>query len=191
MPAASTTLPQRTISDFTKPCISATDLVSIGSRLSLSNLLLDLGLGENGLQLAVQLVDHRGRRLAGRHHHEPGRHVVAGHAGLVDRRNVLVGRNARGGGDAERSDLAALEHRLRRGEVAEHEVDVSGDDVVQRRHAAAIDDVGRLHAGHGLEQLGEQMVRRARPGGAERQLALLFLGVGDELRHGFHRHRSD
>src|SRR5258706_94216 len=56
MPAASTTLPQRTISDFTKLCISATGLVSIGNRLSLVTCALTSGLARMALNSGMVLT---------------------------------------------------------------------------------------------------------------------------------------
>jgi hypothetical protein len=64
---------------------------------------------------------------------------------------------------------------------------VSGHQIVQRRQAAAIRHGRCLHAGHGFENLHEQMMWHAGTGGREGHLVLIGLGVGEQFGNGFHR----
>ena len=64
---------------------------------------------------------------------------------------------------------------------------MSGRNVAQGRHGAAIRHMRHLDTGHALEQLGKEMVRRAQPGGSEGELAGLGLGEFDEIGGQLHR----
>src|SRR5215470_17095107 len=83
--------------------------------------------------------------------------------------------------------LALVDQAERRRDVAEHELNMSGRNVAQGRHGAAIRHMRHLDASHALEQLGKEMVRRAEPGRSEGELAGLGLGEFDETAHRLHR----
>ncbi len=64
---------------------------------------------------------------------------------------------------------------------------MSGCNVAQGRHGAAVRHMRHLDAGHALEQLGKEMVRRAQPRRSKGELAGLGLGELDEVRDRLHR----
>jgi len=64
---------------------------------------------------------------------------------------------------------------------------MSRRNVAQGGHGAAVRHMRHLDAGHALEQLGKQMVRRAQPGRSEGELTGLGLGEFDEVGHRLHR----
>ncbi len=124
----------------------------------------------------------------GTHKHGPADGIEAGDAGFRDGRNVGGDRHARGRGDAERAHLAGGDLRHHGAGVGEHQRDVSGHHVVQALRRAAIGNAVHLGAGHGLEQLGRQVQRRARPAVRERKLPGLGLQERNQLRNRFCRH---
>ena len=71
----------------------------------------------------------------------------------------------------------------------EHHRNVAGDQIGQRRRVAAIRHVQHVDAGHGLEQLEAQVLRRAGPGRAVGELPGLRLGELDEVGDAVHRQR--
>ena len=79
-------------------------------------------------------------------------------------------------------------------EALEHQIDVAGDQIVDRRRAAAIRHVLDLRAGHELEQLAADMAGRAVARRRVGELAGIGLGLGDQFLHrldvGLRRHRE-
>ena len=108
----------------------------------------------------LDLADHL-LRYAGAHADAEPRGGVEARDGVGDRRNLGEERGALERGDAERRDGVAAHLPDDRGRVVEHQVDLSADEIVHRRRAAAIGDVVHLGAGHGLEQFGGEMNGRA------------------------------
>ena len=82
-----------------------------------------------------------------------------------------------------------VDQAQRRRQVAEHQRDVAGGNVGERRQRASVGNVGHLDAGHALEQFREQMMGRAGSGRREGEPALLALGEPDEVSHRMHRQR--
>ena len=99
--------------------------------------------------------------MGGRDDAAPGHGLVARHAGFGDRRQFGKHRRA----PRPRYRDAAHPTRFRvcadGSDVIEHELDFAGDEVVDRRRAAAIGHMQDEGAGHRLEELAAQV-----PGGA-------------------------
>jgi hypothetical protein len=66
---------------------------------------------------------------------------------------------------------------------------MSGGDIGEGGHRAAVGDVRHLDPGLALEQVGKEMMGRTGTGRSERQLSGLVLGESDEVRHRMHRKR--
>ena len=66
-------------------------------------------------------------------------------------------------------------------DVVEHHLHLTGDQVGQRRRAAAVGHVHHVDAGHHLEQLARHVDRGAVAGRRHVELAGIGLGVGDQL----------
>ena len=94
-------------------------------------------------------------------------------------------------GHAERAHQPGLILRQRLGDGGPGHRNLSGEHVVQRRRAAAIDHVGHLDAGLDLELLGREMRHAGEAGGAEIDGAGLGLGERDQLLHVGGRERRD
>ena len=77
--------------------------------------------------------------------------------------------------------------RRNRVQALEHQVHAAGDQVVDRRRAAAIRNVHDLSAGHVLEQLAADVAGRAVAGGRVDELAGILLRVVDQLLHRLER----
>src|SRR5262249_26869722 len=106
--------------------------------------------------------------------------------------SVTVGTS---GSDGLRSALETASARsvpsdilVRRCKLPEHDVDVAGDQVGQRRTAAAIWHVADSHARHRLEQLAGQMRGGADALGGIVELVGIRLRIGDQLLQARGRH---
>jgi hypothetical protein len=88
---------------------------------------------------------------------------------------------------------AALDVRGRRAQAVEHQVDLAGDQVLQRRAGAAVGDVRDEGLGLQLEQLAGQVVRGAVAGRAVVQLARVLAQEVQQFgqRPGLHALRVD
>ena len=119
------------------PASRAPTGVSIGSRLSLAICSLTSGMARMAFSSPCSLSTIGGGVLPVATTMNQRRHVVARHAGLVERRNVRECRDARRWSTRRAARTLPLwSIPAADGEIAEHELDVSGDHVVQRRHAA-------------------------------------------------------
>ena len=174
-------------------------LLQLGGRLVLQHWIeseprdqrLDfLGGGDCG-ELLVQPVDDRLRRGRRRADQGPADRVIARHAGLRDRRNVGNAGTRDGRAHAQRAHLAGGDLRAHAAGIGEHQRDMAGHHVVERRRRAAIGDAVHLDAGHGLEQLGGEMDGGARAAVAEVDFAGLLLGERDQFGHRLRRHARD
>ena len=90
--------------------------------------------------------------------------------GMLGHRAKPLGRR-----NAERAHLAGVHQRQHRRRLRELRRDVTGDQIVERRRIAAIGHVHDVGAGHGLEQLHAEVLRRARTGRAVRRRLRLRL----------------
>ena len=125
---------------------------------------------------------HDRRRRAGRQHQaEPALGDDARQAGLAHGRHVGQRDGARRRCDGKRIERAALDLRRHHRGVADDRVDLPADHVGQRRAGRAERHVGDVDAGLAPEQLDGQVRDRADPGRADRDLAGIGLGVGDEF----------
>src|SRR5215470_374408 len=99
------------------------------NELKADKLLFDLGLGDGRVHRAVELdYDLRWRAARGCDR-LPGRPVEAWHADVGERRDVRRRGGALRRRHAERAQLARLDQWISRREVAEHQLNVTGDDV--------------------------------------------------------------
>ncbi len=185
MPASSTTLPQRTISDCRNCCSSSMRAVADRVHAEIRHARADIVHGDDRIQLGVELGEDRLRRLRRRDHALPCRGVEARHAGVGKRRHVGQRREALFGRHRERAQFSGLDQRQRRTEIAEHQLDVAAHQIVERRRRAAIGHMGHLDAGHAGEQRRGQMMERADAAGAVAQRP--FLGELDEILDAVHR----
>src|SRR5829696_5448450 len=149
-----------------------------------------LGSAQHLADLGVELVDDRLRRAGRRHEAEPDRRLVAGDAGLGDRRHVGQDARARQPGDAERPHLPGLDVRRHRGDGVDHHLHMAADDAVARLAAAAVRHVDDVGAAHRFEQLAGHMVGRAGAGGGVVERARPRLRVGHEFLQVLRRHRG-
>jgi hypothetical protein len=112
----------------------------------------------------------------------PGRRQKARHR-LADGRHVRKRRRPLDAADAERVDGVGAGVRRDGLQALEHHVDVPGNQIVDRRGAAAIGHVHDLCAGHVFEHLAAEMTRRPVARRCIGQFAGIFLGVVDQLLH--------
>src|SRR5262249_23584803 len=144
---------------------------------------LDLGVGEAGVYLLVELVDdfggggprgaeaaHRTRLLA-RHQNGPTPEVG---------QCLGAGR----GGSCKGRDFAGLDVRDRRGHGAEYPLPLFADQAGQRGRYAAITHVNHVASRQDLEKFAGYMGHAS--GAARRKVDLTWigLGIGDELGNG-------
>ena len=94
----------------------------------------------------------------------PVQRLVAGNAGLRDRRNVGQRRNALLAAGAERPQASGLDVRHRLDERREHDLVVAAQHIDQRRPAAAERHVQQIDLGLEPEQFGAEMLERADAG---------------------------
>ncbi len=135
------------------------------------------GRGRRGLQL---LHDRLGRAF--RHEQRaPEIAVEIGEALLMRTWHVRQQRRALLGQHGERAHAVAGDLRHRGGGQRAEIVDAAGDQVLHQRAGAAIGDMGQVHLGRQLELRAGEMGAGADAGGAVLHLALVGVGVGDEL----------
>ena len=125
---------------------------------------LDLGIGEAGVDLLVELVDDLGGRVLRRADAEPGARLVARHE-FAHGRDVRQRLRARRGRHRQRAQLAGPDVLDRRGMGANMTCTCPPSRSVSAGAAAAIGHVHHVDAGHHLEQLAGHMVHafRCRP----------------------------
>ncbi len=137
MPASRTTFPQRTISDLHELLELIDAAVLQRQKSVLQRLLLHLRHRQHGGDLGVELVENGPRRLRRRSDRLPD---TASKPARRLRRAAECREttDAASGRDAERPHALGLEQAGRGTEIGEHHRDVAGDEVVERRQAAAI-----------------------------------------------------
>jgi hypothetical protein len=185
--AARITLPHFSVS-------SAMSLPKSGRRArehrpaQVSNPRLDLGIGESGIDLLVELVDHFCRRSSRCTDAIPRARLEARHK-LSHGRNVRECLGSCYARHSQRAQLACsdwLDHARRR---KEHDLHLSADEIGQGGRPAAIGHIDQVDASHHLEQL----TRHVWPGSRSRichiNLAGMGLGISDELGNRLGRNR--
>ena len=141
---------------------------------------LQLGIGKPCVDRFVEHLNYLGRGVAGRA--DP---IERG--GLIARERLGHGRHVRqrvGAGSAghrKRTQLAGLHIFDRRAQRGKQHLDLSRDQVGQRRRVAAIRHVYQIDAGHQLEQFAGEMAGAADAGRPHIDPARIGLCVDDEL----------
>ena len=120
------------------------------------------------------------RRLRRRHDAVPGDRFETRQR-FRDGRHVRQRRQTLGRSNREQLELAGFDQRQRDAEIVEHQIDVAGEQALQRRRRAAIGNVTQLHLGHQLKQLGGKMRGRAVALRGGRDLVGIFLQVFDQF----------
>ena len=145
-------------------------------------------IGERFHHGGAELGDHRlGRALAGPKP-APDRDVHSGKPGLVHGRDVGRRHKPRRRRDGEGLDLAGLNVRQRVGALVEGHVDLSGNQVPDRLHRAAIGHELEARPGAVLEQDAADMRRAADAGISHRRLAGIGLEPGNQALEVVRRH---
>src|ERR1051326_7274952 len=147
-----------------------------------------LGVLHGGDEEHVQLLDDGARGAGGDEDAVPAEDVEAGEAGFGDGGKVGGEGGALDGGDGEAADAAGLDVRQACGADGEHELDLAGEKVGDRRGNGLVRDVHHVHAGHLLEELGGEVRRGAAAAGAGLPLAGVLLWEVYERGDGLHRH---
>ena len=96
-------------------------------------------------------------------------------------RHVGQRRHALLAGNRQRAQLAGLQMLERIDELLESDVDMAGDQIVDRRRVAAVVHLGPSDAGLELEQLAEEVIDAGDAAGRERELAGIFVRVIDQF----------
>ena len=144
--------------------------------------LAQLGIVERLGQRSVELGHLRGRRALRQQDRVPCRHVEILEALLVGGRQVRQQRRALSRQHRDRLDLALVRRRRADRDVIADVVDASGDHVRERRAAALVGHMGDFGDAHDLvQQHAGDMRGRTGAAGRVHHLALVGLGVGDEL----------
>ena len=150
-------------------------------------MLFDLGLGDGRVHCAVEFGDDLRRRSARRCDRLPGRPVEAWDADFGERRDVRRGGGALRRRHAERAHLARLDQRISRSEIAEHQLNMAGDDVIECGQGSLVRHMGHRDVERGFEQLAHEVMEGA---GAARTVAQrLRLRELDEIGDGVDRQR--
>ena len=131
----------------------------------------------------AELGDDGGRRFRRCSERVPGVGFAARHAGLRQTGNVRERGDALFGGDRKNSCFARLVQLKRGRELVEHHIDMTGDQVVERRRRALIGHMDELGVRDRLEQLSGQVRRGADALRGVVEPARIGLGVGDQLLH--------
>src|SRR4051812_11022757 len=133
------------------------------------------------------LGDQRLRRLGWCRQREPAGGHEARQTGFGGRRYFR--KHGRAMGVRQRQDLhpSVAEWRSARGEVAEEDIDVTADHVVEHQILAAVGHVHHARIGHTLKHHAGQMRGCAVPLAAECHLARVCLDVVDQLLERIHR----
>ncbi|KAG1439476.1 hypothetical protein G6F57_019394 [Rhizopus arrhizus] len=112
--------------------------------------------------------------------------MSARQAGFGDGGHIRQHARSRGVAHAKRAHLAALQVRHGGRPVREHHLHLPAQQVLHGRRASAIRDVLNPHPGHRIEEFARQMRAAAGAGRAERELARVLFGVGDQFAHRVH-----
>ena len=165
---------------------------------SLAKCSLVAGSAKNSGQRPVQGNDDRRRQVGRSNDALPGIAFIAGEAGLDQGRNPWNRLDPLADGDAEPLHAAFAYESGHRPDVAEHHRHVAGHHVVERRPAAPIGDMLDVGAGHALEQLHVDVMRRAHAARGVAELAGLGFrepdqigDAGDRQRRIDHQHERD
>ena len=118
---------------------------------------------------------------------ETNRPEKPGKPELVEVRHVGHRRRAADAGHGERAHLAALDEAARIADGVEGEMQMSARGREQLLRGRLIGHVHRVDAGALEEQRRDEMAAGADPRRAVVELALVRLGIGDELGEAFHR----
>ena len=182
------TSPQRAVSAST--CLPNASGVPSGSVSPCpSSRALRSGDGERLVGLGVDPVDRRARRAGRREQAEPWPALDPGHAKLGEGRHVRHRGLALGRRDRQRPHAAGGELLLGQRHDVEHDLDVAGDEILQRRRGAPIVHVLDVEIVELLELLARQMARAAEARRAIAELARIGLDVGDQFLRRIRRHR--
>jgi CheY-like chemotaxis protein len=114
--------------------------------------------------IAREQPDRRGRRAGGCEHARPQRNLIAGHAGLGDRRHVGQRRETLQAADAQHLQLARLDLRQRTDHLVHHHHDLAAEEIAHGLPGALVRYMGHRHAQFGQERLGDQVAERAGTG---------------------------
>src|SRR6185437_1751193 len=109
-----------------------------GMQVDLRKMVLRLRALKHFVHGLVELCNHGGRRLWRRSERVPGPGLEAFHPGFVERRYARQTGNALVGGHREDTRFVRLVKFDRRGKLHENEVDMTGDDIVERGSRALI-----------------------------------------------------
>ncbi len=149
---------------------------------------LDLGVGEAGGDLAVELGDDIGRRVLRRADALPGEGLIAGHE-IGHRRQIRQDRMRVLLVTASAAQPAGADMFDREDDLVEQHLHLTAEQVGDGRRVAAIGHMQHVDAGHHLEQFAGQMRRRADAAGRHIDFARMRLGIGDEFGNAMHRQR--
>jgi hypothetical protein len=141
----------------------------------------DLRRLERAIDLAIERLDHRGRRARAHHDPEESDAFVVEHALLGQRRHVGQLRHARGSGDGERAQLAGAHVLQRARDVGRQQIHVVAQEPDHRGPEAAERHMRHLDSHLLREFLHGKMGKRAAAGRAVAHLVRMRLGVADEL----------
>ncbi len=180
MLAARITLAHFSVSSTMSFSNSAGDIGAGTLPRSARRALIDLGVGEGGVDFLVEPVDDFGSRSLGRADALPGAGLEAGDE-IAHGRHLRQRLRARRGGHRQRAHLAGFDGLDRLGQGAEHHLHLSADEVGERRRASAIRHMEHVDASQQLEQLSPDMGRASAAARRHADLARIGLGVGDEL----------
>src|SRR5215510_11988398 len=102
-------------------------------------------IGESGVDFPVEPIDDLGGRVVGRAHAKPGARLIARHE-VAHGRDVGQRLQARSGGYSQRPQLAGLDVLDNTNWRYEHELDLPGDQIGDRRRRAAIGHMDHVDA---------------------------------------------
>jgi hypothetical protein len=127
-----------------------------------------------------QLVRDGARRFGRRHDREPRRGNKSRNG---FRHGRYLGRQRIAPLTAERNSFesAILDMGSRRAEIVEHQVDMTGHEIVQCGRQPAIWHMHDVDSGHRLELLHAKVLHGAYSGGREAELPWIVLGVGNQF----------
>src|SRR5262245_28998930 len=115
---------------------SAGDLIRTGLAQALEPP-LDLRISERGVDLAIEQIDDFRRSVGRRANSGPAAPHITWHR-LTDGRDIRQDLRARRGRDRKRTNPAGPYVLNRRGQVVEHDLNLTAHEVGQRRHRAAV-----------------------------------------------------
>ena len=174
------TSPQRATSSLMKAAVSRRRAAA-GLDAQRAELRLHVRHLEDLDEIPGDAVAQRRRHLRRPGHGEPAGGHEIGHAGLGRRRHVGHLRRALLVEHRQHLDLAVAPQRQRRRDIAEEQIDMAAEHVLQHQRLAAIGHVHHLRAGHGHEHVGGEVRRRAVALAAVDHLAGVALDVLDQF----------